>query len=411
MVTREMDGIAEGRDAISVMLAEVANQLEADLDVLVSRVQGPVVARVQATHLWPSGVLEEAVRRGVTVGVRDLLARLRSDGHLPEELPPDLVELARLRWNQGTELPDLANAWLVGEEAFWDCFAAMTEQLLDDTALSWHVVKAAREQLNGHSARMFELFRCVHENGLDSPRPNGSSRLDAVSRALRGNWVDASELGYNLANSHIALVADTSSLLDALADRTGRQILHVPAPVDGVWGWLGGCSRLSDTELDELLAWQRSRDGRIAFGEPAEGIAGFSASHYQALETRGIASATGESVVRFADVRLLIAVLRDSELAKAFVERELGELDHADERMAELRATLRVYLEQGQSVSTTAALRGRNRKTIQRQLHAAEQLIRHDVRDRSDELLVAMRASEILRRRERLASCPERVSA
>jgi DNA-binding PucR family transcriptional regulator len=249
---------------------------------------------------------------------------------------------------------------------------------------------------------MFELFRFVHEDELEgTPRPNGSSRLNAVSRALRGLWVDPDELGYDLANSHIALIADSSSLLDALAEHTGRQILHVPAPVDGVWGWLGGRSRLSEAELDELLAWQRSRDGRVAFGEPAEGIAGFSASHHQALETRDIANATGDGVVRFADVRLLIAVLRDSQLARGFIERELGELDHPSKRMKELRATLRVYLEQGQSVSTTAALRQRNRKTIQRQLQAAEQLIHHDVRDRSDDLLVAMRASEVLQRRNR----------
>ena len=92
-------------------------------------------------------------------------------------------------------------------------------------------------------------------------------------------------------------------------------------------------------------------------------------------------------------------MLRDGDLAKQFIERELGELDRPTERMCELRETLRAYLEHSQSVSTTAALRRRNRKTIERQLRSAEQLIHHPVSDRSDEVLMALRVAEILRPR------------
>jgi hypothetical protein len=65
--------------------------------------------------------------------------------------------------------------------------------------------------------------------------------------------------------------------------------------------------------------------------------------------------------------------------------------------MRELRETLRAYLEHSQSVSATAALRRRDRKTIERQLRAAEQLIQHHVSDRSDEVLIALRVADILR--------------
>jgi sugar diacid utilization regulator len=174
----------------------------------------------------------------------------------------------------------------------------------------------------------------------------------------------------------------------------------VEAPGGGTWGWIGGKSRIPEDELDALVASLSSSDGRVAFGEPAEGIAGFLASHQQALEARAIAEATSDRAVRFGDLRLLIAVLRDGELAKGFIERELGELDRPNERMAELRETLRVYLEHSQSVSATAALRRRDRKTIERQLRSAEQLIHHRVSDRSDEVLLALRVAEILRRRD-----------
>jgi hypothetical protein len=340
---------------------------------------------------------QDAVRKGVLIGVRDALARLRSDVDVVDELPPDLATLARL-WADCSEEPDVAEVWLVGQDAFWDSFAMMAERVLNDTARCWDVVKDARGQLNGHTARLYELIRRTREEELASADRLNGFRLDGLWRALRGDWVDADDLGYDLANSHIALIAETSTSLDGLAQRTGRELLKVPAPGGGVWGWLGGLPRLSDSELDELLAWQRCREGRVAAGEPAEGIGGFSMSHDQALEASSIAIATDEPVVRFADVQLLAAVLRDNELAKGFVERELGELNKPSERMFELRATLRVYLEQGQNVSATAALRRRDRKTILRQLRSAEELIRHNVHNRSDELSIALRAADILRR-------------
>jgi sugar diacid utilization regulator len=197
------------------------------------------------------------------------------------------------------------------------------------------------------------------------------------------------------------VVADATSAVEALARQIKREVLLVAAPGGGVWGWLGDASPMSDDDLDASIDWQRSqKDGVVAFGEPAAGIAGFGASHQQALEARAIAEATGQNVVRFADLRLLAAVLRDGELAKGFVERELGELDRPTERTHELRATLRAYLEHGQSIAATAALRRRDRKTIVRQLRAAEELIDHTVSDRSDELLIALRIAEILRRRD-----------
>lgn len=59
------------------------------------------------------------------------------------------------------------------------------------------------------------------------------------------------------------------------------------------------------------------------------------------------------------------------------------------------RETLRAYLEHSQSVSATAALRRRDRKTIERQLRSAEQLMHHRVSARSDEVLLALRVAEI----------------
>lgn len=401
MIARDIARLVDDPPPTSFRVAEVVDGVEEDLDVFVASVEDRVVARIQATRGRLSMPMQESLRRSVLATVRDALARLRSRAELPRELPPDLVEFARLWVSAQFELSELADAWLVGQEVFWDRFQLMAERALEDTALCWDVIKAARVQLRGHAAQVSELFRRACES--ESARAAGiyeDSRWRAVSRALEGHWVDAHELGYDLGDCHTAVVADVASSLDGLASRTKRHVLLLPAPDGGTWGWLGGRTAVSDSELDALIEWQGDRDGHVAFGEPAAGLAGFATSHQQALEARTIAAATDQRAVRFADLRLLIAVLRDGELATAFVERELGDLDQPSERMRELRATLRAYLEHSQSVAATAALRRRDRKTIQRQLRSAERLLHHRVSDRNDELLVALRIADILRHRD-----------
>jgi GGDEF-like domain len=393
-----IDMLDDRRD-VSASVAEVADAVEAELDGLVASVEDRVMARMQVTNGEPSAALHEALRRGVSAAVRNELALLRSEAELPQELPPDMIELARVCADSRWELTGLADAALAGQEAFWDGFQLAVERTLPDITLCWEVVKAARARLRGNPARVTGLFRRAYErevarvSGIDE-----DSRLRTVLRALEGEWVDSGELRYDLAGHHIAMVADTSSSLDAVACRTKRQLLRVQAPDGVIWGWLGGRTRISEDDLDALIASQRSADATIAFGDPAEGMAGFAVSHQQAVEARTIAVATDQRAVRFADFRLLIAVLRDDDLANGLIERELGELDRPSERMRELRETLRAYLEHSQSVSSTAAVRRRDRKTIERQLRSAEELIHHRVSDRTDEVLIALRLAEIVRR-------------
>lgn len=384
--------------ALGALVAEVVDAVESELDVLVAGIEDRVMARVRATSGEPPAALQEAMRRGLSAAVRDALARLRAQAELPQELPPDVLELAGLFAGSRFELVGLADACLVGQEVFWERFEVVAERTLADTALCWEVIKVARMRLRGHAAHLTGLFRTACEREL--ARVGGvdqDSRLRAVLRALDGQWVDPGELDYDLAWHHVAMIADASPVLDAVAFRTKRRLLQVQPPYGGIWGWLGGETPMSDADLDALVASHSSSDTRIAFGEPGEGIAGFAVSHHQAREARAVAAANNQRAVRFADFRLLIAVLRDADLAEEFIKRELGELHLPTERMRELRETLRAYLEHSQSVSSTAALRKRDRKTIERHLRSAEQLIRHRVSDRSDAVLTALRVAEILR--------------
>lgn len=385
--------------AIAASLAQVVDAAESELDGLVDTAADRVIARLQATNPRASAAIQEGLRRGVSAALRDQLARLRYYAPLPQqELMPELVDLARQCATLRYELAELADAWLVGQEVFWDSFQAVAERTLTDTRLCWEVIKAARVRLSGNTARLSELFRRAYEHELALVTGvQEDSRLRAVLRALDGEWVESAELGYDLAGHHVAVVADAAPPKGAVPHRAEWQTLYIQAPGGGYWGWVGAPTGFSEEDLDALLAAHGSRDATVAFGEPAEGVAGFAISHQQALEARAVAVATGEPAIRFGDCRIVIAVLRDGDLAKGLIERELGDLDRPSDRMRELRETLRAYLEHSQSVSATAALRQRDRKTIERQLRAAEQLINHRVSDRTDEVLVALRVAEILR--------------
>ena len=90
--------------------ADVVEAVEAELDVLVASVADRVMARVQAADGESSAALHEALRRSVTSGARDALARVRSQAELPEQLLPDLSELARLCATLRFDLTGLADA-------------------------------------------------------------------------------------------------------------------------------------------------------------------------------------------------------------------------------------------------------------------------------------------------------------
>jgi hypothetical protein len=133
------------------LVGDVVDEVEVDLDVLVDSVEDHIMARIQATNGPPSAVLHETLCRGVSAAVRDALALLRSQAEPPQELPPDLIELARLGADSRWELATLADAALAGEEVFWDRFQLVAERTLADTALCWDVIKAAPGAAQGQS--------------------------------------------------------------------------------------------------------------------------------------------------------------------------------------------------------------------------------------------------------------------
>jgi hypothetical protein len=336
--------------------------------------------------------LEAAAQRGVLALGRDVLARMRTRAGLPMELPVDAALIARLWARTGHSLAGLSDAFFLGHELFSERFTDVTEATVEDPTSRWLILRDAHARVAGYTQRVSQLFRAVYEHersGLLAMRtPPSTATL--VNRVLNGDSGDSAQLGYPLGGPHVALIGDSARVLHGLARRTGRELLHVGGHDDVAWGWLGGATRMSDADLAELVAWQRTREGRAGFGEPAIGLEGFRSSHRDAVAAWRIACALDWPAVRFADEALLIAVTRDRHLVRVFIDRYLGGLTEP------LQQAARTYIESGQNVASAAARLGRSRRTVERQLRRVEDTLGRPIRDRASELLVAIRAAEVM---------------
>ena len=112
----------------------------------------------------------------------------------------------------------------------------------------------------------------------------------------------------------------------------------------------------------------------IALGEPAQGLAGWRLTHRQAAGALSIAERRAKPV-RYADVSLLAAALRDELLAASLRRLYLEPLEAERDGGAILRDTLRAYFDCGRNVTSAAATLGVDRKTVTARLRGAEQHI------------------------------------
>ena len=95
-----------------------------------------------------------------------------------------------------------------------------------------------------------------------------------------------------------------------------------------------------------------SPDGvAITVGEPADGLEGWRFSHAQAKAAMPMAERRGAPVVRFIDVAVEAAIVRDEVIATSLRRRYLRPLETARDGGAAARETLRAYFAAERNVS------------------------------------------------------------
>jgi DNA-binding PucR family transcriptional regulator len=249
-------------------------------------------------------------------------------------------------------------------------------------------------------------------------RSAAASRAETIGTILSGQPIDIDvatrRLRHEVGRVHVAAIAwldtheegrSTLALLEAairdIAAAIGcqRPLIH-PLGILSVAAWISTHSDVPAKVLDELRFRTATAPGvRVAIGEPARGIAGFRASHIEALEAQRIARMAHRpegSITRYNDIAVRALASADLEQARAFVARELGPLAARDENTRRLAATVRTYLDENGSRGRTAKRLTVHENTVAYRLRQAEELLGRSVEKRTLELRLALALADIV---------------
>jgi PucR C-terminal helix-turn-helix domain/GGDEF-like domain len=215
-------------------------------------------------------------------------------------------------------------------------------------------------------------YRQEEARSLPSP---GQRRLERVRRLLAGELVDPGGLDYPLDGFHLAVIisgSEPEAMASQLADRLGRRYLIGESSLGRCAIWLGGSRPFEPAVVDEAVRTMTEAGLRLSLGEPGEGLAGWRRTRRQAEAAHLVTERCEEPVVRYRDVALSAAALRDPDLRHFLIETYVEPLqDHP----SDLMRTLGAVLERGGNASAAAAALGIARQTVNSRLQIAERLL------------------------------------
>ena len=311
------------------------------------------------------------------------------------EVPAALLAQARLDARDRVPLDTVLRRYFAGNALFADFLAEEAERAGVPNSVLRNLL-AAQATVGD---RLLAAVSAEHAREAQV-RPSGTAerRRECVKRLLAGEFADQSELEYDLDAQHLGLMAKGEGgepLLRELAKRLDRRLLAVKREEEPIWaGWLGGSRPLEAAEAGRFLTELAPRGLYVTLGEPAEGLAGWRFSHLQAKAALAVAERRGAAVVRYADVAIEAATLRDDLLARSLRRLYLEPLEGMRDGGKVARETLRAYFAAERNVSSTAAALGVDRRTVRNRIRAIEDLVGRPLSVAAADMEIALRLAD-----------------
>jgi hypothetical protein len=303
--------------------------------------------------------------------------------------PPILLAQARLAARYGVGLDTVLRRYSAG-------FLVLSDYLVEEAEKGGLRPEALRRILRAQAA-LDRILAAVSEEYAREKRERPTSseerRAELIERLLAGEILDTSDLGYEMACTHLAAIASgegVREILRSLASTLGCRLLMVERE-GALWAWLGSREPLDLCELKRRAEGGWPQEARVAVGEPGKGLDGWRLSHRQAKAALSVALRGPDPFVRYAEVALVAAVLKDDLLATSLRKLYLEPLERERDGGDVLRETLRAYFEAGRNVSSAAVALGVNRNTVASRLRAAEVAIGRPLSSCGPEVDVALR--------------------
>lgn len=219
--------------------------------------------------------------------------------------PPAVLSEVRLAARAGVPLDAVVRRCLAASALLGDALVAEAESAGTPSDVLRRLLAAHATAFD----RLLEAETREYARELARwPKGRAEQRRQCAKRLLAGEMVDPAPLGYELAGSHLALMAVGEGVEVAvreLAVELGRRLLAVEREDEPIWAcWLGGVGPLASAEV--VSAWRgvEPAGSQITVGEPGEDLAGWRLSHRQAKAALPLAHRKGVAVLRYADVVL-----------------------------------------------------------------------------------------------------------
>jgi hypothetical protein len=335
----------------------------------------------------------EGLNAALAAAVEYRLEVLEVGERAVSDVPAALLAQARLDARDRVPLDTVLRRYFAGNALFADFLAEEAEREEIPNAILRNLL-AAQATVGD---RLLAAVSAEHAREAQvRPSSTAERRRESVKRLLAGEFVDHAEIEYDLEAQHLGLMArgeGAEPLLRELAKRLDRRLLAVQREEEPTWaGWLGGSRPVDTEDAVRVLSELDPRGVVVTLGEPAEGLAGWRFSHLQAKAALAVAERRGETVVRYADVAIEAAVLRDDLLARSLRQLYLEPLEGMRDGGKVARETLRAYLAAERNVSSTAAALGVDRRTVRNRIRAIEELVGRPLSVAAADLEIALRS-------------------
>jgi hypothetical protein len=306
--------------------------------------------------------------------------------------PPAVLAEARLAARSGVALDTVLRRYLAVNALLGDFVAEEAERA--DVPAS--VLRPLLRRQATLFDRMLEVVGEEYAREAKSwPSSSAERRRECVKSLLAGELVDHSQLDYDLDAFHLGVMAKgerAPEAMRALAVRLDRRLLAICREEEPVWAcWLGGREPVAAGRAMRALAEIGQGDVFVTVGEPAAGLAGWRLSHRQAKAALPIAERRNLPALRYADVALLAAMLRDDLVTTSLRRIYLQPLEAGRDGGEVARETLRAYFKAERNVSSTAAALGVDRRTVSNRIKAIEEIFGRPLRDFATDLETALR--------------------
>jgi hypothetical protein len=340
----------------------------------------------------PDPAYREGLEAALPAAVEYAIACLEGGEGWPPEVPVEVLAQARLDARDRVPLDTATRRYMAVSALVGDFLAEEAERA--DVSSG-----TLRRLLAVQATRLDELLAAAgaeHAREVrNRPTTAAERRRECVKRLLAGELVDRAELGYDLDGEHVALMVKGDAgkeLLRGLADRLDHRLLAVRREEEPIWAaWLGGRRGMASEEVLAALGEMPLDAVVVTVGEPAEGLEGWRFSHEQAKAALAVADGRGQAVVRFLDVAVEAAIVRDELIALSLRRRWLEPLEASRDGGELARRTLRAYFAAERNVSATAAALAVDRRTVRNRLAAIEEQLGRPLNGSAADLEIALR--------------------